>query len=206
MRFKKLKNKTIVSPKSSYMADELAEKLYEYRKHKNMTLEQAKELILDPFYFATMMVKEGLADGMVGGAEVSTARNLKPALEIIKTKTGIASSFFIFYGKHKTVKLPLFLADAGLVENPDCENLAVIAEQTVKSVKSLLNYDSRVAFLSYSTKGSAKSEMTEKIKKSFNIFKKQPRNFRAVFYAVILYIFKSVSLLRGSISSAFALG
>ena len=170
MRFKKLKGITIVSPKSSEATPQLAEKLYEYRKHKGMTLEQAKELILDPFYFATMMVKEGLADGMLGGAEVSTAQNLKPALEIIKAKQDIASSFFVFTGKHKSIQLPLFLSDAGLIENPDSETLAKIASQTVSSVYNLFDIEAKVAFLSYSTKGSAKSQLTEKVKSAFNIF------------------------------------
>ena len=97
MRFKKLKNITVISPKSSMVTQELAQKLYECRKHKGITLETAEQLILDPFYFATMMVKEGLADGMLGGAEVSTAQNLKPALEIIKAKEKIASSFFVSF-------------------------------------------------------------------------------------------------------------
>lgn len=170
MRFKKLKDITIVSPKSSYMRQELADKLYECRKHKGLTQEQADQLIIDPFYFAAMMVKEGLADGMVGGVEVSTARNLKPALEIIKCKQGKASSFFIFYGKHNLINTPLFLADAGLTENPDSDTLANIASQTANSIKTLLNMESRVAFLSYSTKGSAESEMTAKVKEAFNIF------------------------------------
>ena len=170
MRFKKLKDVLIVNPKSSSMTQELALKLYEYRKLKGITQEQANQLILDPFYFATMMVKEGLADGMVGGAEVSTARNLKPALEIIKAKNKIASSFFIFTGKHKNIQLPLFLSDAGLMENPSSEQLAEIASQTVNSINTLFQIEPKVAFLSYSTKGSAKSELTERVKQAFNIF------------------------------------
>lgn len=167
MRFKNLKDITIVSPKTSSMTEELAIKLYEARKHKGLTIQQAQELILDPFYFATMMVKEGLADCMVGGAEVSTAQNIKPALQLIKAKEGKASSCFIFSGNHKKISLPLFLADCALCVNPTSDELAMIGRQTVQTINKLFDIEPKVAFLSYSSKGSAESEMTEKVKDAF---------------------------------------
>lgn len=170
MRFKNLKKFNIVNPKSSELSSQFAQKLYEYRKDKGMTLEQAQELVLDPFYFSAMMVKEGYADGMVGGAEVSTSKNLKPALQIIKAKEGLASSCFVIAGKHKNIKLPIFLTDAGLNENPTSQQLAIIAKQTVDTAKSMLGSDIKVAFLSYSTKGSAESEMTQKVKDAYQTF------------------------------------
>lgn len=173
MRFKNLKRFSIVNPKSSELTEIFAHKLFEYRKGKGLSFEQAQELVLDPTYFATMMVKEGYADGMVGGAEVSTAQNLKPALQIIKAKDGLASSCFIITGKHKKIKLPLFLTDAGLNEDPSSEQLAVIARQTAQTAKQIIGEDLKVAFLSYSTKQSAKSALTEKVKVAYQNFANQ---------------------------------
>lgn len=173
MRFKNLKKFSIVNPKSSELTDQLAQKLYECRRDKGLTMQQAKELILDPYYFSAMMVNEGYADGMVGGAEVSTAQNLRPALQIIKAKDGLASSCFIIFGKHKKIKLPIVLADAGLNESPTSQQLTQIAMQTVKTAEDILGIRGRVAFLSYSTKGSANSDMTQKVVTAYQDFVNQ---------------------------------
>lgn len=171
LRYKKLEGFTIISPKTSDLTETFAEKLYEIRKEKGLTREQAKELIQNPFYFAVMLVHEGYADGMVGGAEVSTAENLRPALEIIKAKNGFASSSSFFIGKHKRIKLPIFIGDTGLTIKPDKEKVALIAENTVRTMKVLFPHiEPRVAFISFSTKGSAKGEDVDKMREARQIF------------------------------------
>lgn len=171
IRFKKLNGITIINPKTSDLKEEFINCLLEKRKHKNLSREQAEILVEDPFYFATLMVESGYADAMVGGAEVSTAQNLRPALEVIKSKDKIASSCFCFVGKHKKIDLPLFLADGGLCPNPTAEDLSIIAKQTTDTLKTLFpKLEPRVAFLSFSTKASAKSKMIDKIIEAKNIF------------------------------------
>lgn len=180
LKYGKLDNMQILNPKTSDLAEELSSAFYELRKNKGITKEEAREILYDPFYFATMLVHLGYADGMVGGAEVSTAKNLKPALQIIKGKTGLVSSCFMFFGKNKFMKnKPFFLADAGLVEDPTSEGLAEIAGQTVNSAKSFIGLEPRLAFLSYSTKGSAKGESIDKVRRAYELFKQNNPNIIA---------------------------
>lgn len=157
----------IADPLNWEKFNDYANAFYELRKSKGITLEQAKEIMKDHLYFGVMMVKMGEADGMVSGAIHSTADTLRPALQILKTAPGVklVSSFFIMvvpncdYGCQGT----LVYADCGLVENPNAEELADIAIAASKSFKALVNEEPRVAMLSYSTYGSAKSELTEKV-------------------------------------------
>lgn len=148
--------------------DEYVNTLYELRKAKGMTLEQAKSLLLEnPLYFGIMMVKMGDADGMVAGAINSTANTLRPALQILKTAPGskLVSAFFVMvvpdceYGENGI----FVYGDSGLVENPNAEELSEIAIASAKSFKTLVQAEPVVAMLSYSTYGSAKSELTEKV-------------------------------------------
>ena len=176
LQYKKLKNVKIINPKTSSLTSEFAEKIYLLRKEKGVSKEDAEELALDPFYFATMLVREGYADGMIGGAEVSTARNLKPALQLIKAdeEYGFVSSVMMFYGKNDVTKnQPFLLADCGLNENPTAEQLSIIAKQSVDFSNALLNQEPRVAFLSYSSHGSAKSDMVEKVSLATKDFKEK---------------------------------
>jgi phosphate acetyltransferase len=167
----------IVDPLKSEKFDDYAGIFYELRKSKGVTPEQAKETIKDWVYFATMMVKQGDADGMVSGACHSTADTVRPSLQILKTAPGtkMASSFFIMvvpdceYGANGT----FVYADCGVVENPDAEGLADIAIQSAKSFKQLVKEEPIVAMLSYSTYGSAKSELTEKVVKATLIAKER---------------------------------
>lgn len=174
LRFKQL-NVTIINPKTSELTEGLKTKLYEIRKDKGMTIKQAEELILDPFYFGVMLVKEGYADGMVGGAEVPTATTMRPALQIIKAKEKTASSSMFFYGKHKLVKLPIILADPAVVPNPSSEILAEIAKQTCDTFEKFFGgkVTPKIAFLSYSTKGSAEGELVDKVRKASELFSKK---------------------------------
>lgn len=157
----------IVNPQESADYNKFVEAFYEMRKNKGITMEQAKATMLDPLYFGVMMVKMGQADGMVAGSINSTANTLRPALQILKTAPGtkLVSSFFIMvvpdceYGE----KGIFLYSDCGLVENPDAEALSEIAISSAKTFKVLVGAEPRVAMLSYSSYGSAKSVLTEKV-------------------------------------------
>lgn len=158
---------TIVNPIKSEKAKFYAENLYELRKAKGMTIEQAEELVKDEVYFGVMMVKMNDADGLVSGAIHSTSDTLRPALQILKTAPGtkIVSAFFLMvvpnceYGENGV----FVFGDCGLNENPTDEQLAEIAYSSSKSFEQLVGKVSKVAMLSYSTMGSAKSELTQKV-------------------------------------------
>ena len=168
----------IVNPVTFQNRDKLVKTLYEKRKEKGMTPEQADELEKDPYYFATLLVECGYADGMVAGAECSTANTVRPALQIIKgkSKKEPVSSCFLMYGKNKFLdNEALVLSDCGIIENPDSDTLCAIASQSVKSARDF-GLDPRVAFLSYSTKGSAKSEAVDKVRTAYEKFKKKEKD------------------------------
>jgi len=157
----------IVNPVKYPKFDQYVNAFYELRKAKGVTIEQATETMKNYVYFATMMVKLGEADGMVSGAAHSTADTVRPSLQILKTKPGtkMASAFFVMivpnceYGSNGA----FIYADSGVVENPDAEALSDIAIESAKSFRQLVQEEPIVAMLSYSTYGSAKSELTEKV-------------------------------------------
>lgn len=166
IRDKSLLKFTIMNPKTCPLKSKLVKHLYTKRKEKGMTMEEAENLVTDPYYFATLLVDLGIADGMVAGAEASTARALKPALQIIKTgkKGQIASSSFLIFGKNEVIKnRTLLLADCGLNVCPTADELVTIANQTIDTAKIIGLEEMNVAFLSYSSKGSAKGEVPEKM-------------------------------------------
>ena len=157
----------IVNPETYERFDEYANAFYELRKNKGMTPEKAAATMKDYVYFATMMVKMGEADGMVSGAAHSTADTVRPSLQILKTKPGTSkvSAFFVMvvpnceYGADGA----FVYGDSGLVENPDAEALSDIAIESAKSFRQLIECEPVVAMLSYSTYGSAHSELTDKV-------------------------------------------
>ena len=165
----------IINPKTSDRKDIYANELYELRKAKGMTKEQAEELILDEVYFGMMMVKLKEADGLVSGAIHSTSDTLRPALQILKTAPGtkLVSAFFVMdvpncdYSEDGV----FVFGDCGLNENPNAEQLAEIAASSAKSYEALVGKEAKVAMLSYSTFGSAKSELTQKVIDATNIVK-----------------------------------
>lgn len=156
-----------VNPETSEKFEDYANSFYEMRKKKGMTPEKAEETMKNPLYWGVMMVKKGEADGMVAGAVNSTANTLRPALQILKTAPGtkLVSAFFIMavpdceYGE----KGVFLYADSGLVENPNADELSEIAISSAKTFRKLVEAEPKVAMLSYSSYGSAKSELTQKV-------------------------------------------
>ena len=175
-----IKGINIVDPNTSEKYDEYVNLFYELRKHKGMTIEKAKELVKDPVYYGMLMVKQGEADGLVSGAAHSTSDTLRPALQILKTapNTKLVSAFFVMvvpnceYGEKGT----FIFADSGLNENPDAESLSEIALSSSKSFRQLVEKEPKVAMLSYSTYGSAKSELTQKVIEATKLVKEKDRN------------------------------
>ncbi|MDR0248036.1 MAG: phosphate acetyltransferase [Burkholderiales bacterium] len=165
-----------IDPATYGRMNELAAKLAELRKSKGMTLDEATGLLRnDPLYLGVMLVKEGIADGMVSGAIHSTADVLRPSLQILKTVPGVklVSSFFIMvvpnceYGENG-----IFLfTDCGLVQNPTAEELAMIAQSAAVSFKQLVKTEPVVALLSHSTMGSAKHADVDKVTEAVRFVK-----------------------------------
>jgi len=165
----------ILSPRDETLAGPLAEKLYQYRKQKGLTLDQARELIKNPLYFGTMLQKEGMVDGYVAGATHTTADNLRPALQIIKAKPGLKTVSTCMIMVHPNPKFGengvMIFADCGMVEMPTAEQLADIAIASAQTWRQLVGTEPRVAMLSYSTKGSANSSDTQKVLKATELVK-----------------------------------
>ena len=167
----------IINPETSEKFEEYANAFYELRKAKGMTIEKARETLKDNMYFGTMMVKLGDADGLVSGACHSTANTLRPALQILKTAPGtkLVSAFFLMvvpdceYGENGI----FIFGDSGLVENPTPDELSEIAISSSKSFEQLTGKQSKVAMLSYSTYGSAHSELTEKVIEGTKLLKEK---------------------------------
>ena len=163
----------IINPATSDKAAGYAATLFELRKAKGMTEEQAAKLVADPMYYGIMMVKSGDADGRVSGAIHSTGDMLRPALQIIKAKPGMktVSSCFLIESP-----LPQFgdngimiFSDCAVMPNPTAEELANIALGAADSARSLAGIEPRVAMLSFSTKGSAKHDNVTKVQEATRI-------------------------------------
>ncbi len=166
---------TMIDPETSELTEELGNGLYELRKKKGMLPDQALNTVKNVLYFGCMLVKTGRADGMVAGAVHATAEVMRSSLQTIKTAPGtkVVSAFFLMmvpdceYGDNGT----FVFSDCGLNEYPDSEKLAEIALSSAKSFKSLVGEDPRVAMLSYSTYGSAKSEQVDLVRNAADIAK-----------------------------------
>ncbi len=168
---------TIINPIESDKYEEYAKKLYELRKEKGLDYDKAKELTKDTVYYGMMMLKQGDCDGLVSGAIHSTADTLRPALQILKTapNTKLVSAFFLMLvpncelGENGT----FVFSDCGLNSYPNSEELAEIAISSAKSFESLTGKEAKVAMLSYSTYGSAKSDATNKVIEATNYVKQK---------------------------------
>ena len=167
-----------VDPETYDRMDEMVAGLAEARKSKGMTLEEARKILMDDSLFvAVMMVKMGVADGMVSGAIHSTADTLRPALQILKTAPGteLVSSFFIMVTKTPQYGDDgiLLFADCALNQNPNPAELACIAGDSAKSYNAFIGKEARVAMLSHSTMGSAKHADVTKVVDAVKIAKEK---------------------------------
>lgn len=165
----------IVNPKNHDKKEAYIDLLIELRKHKGMTAEKAEKLVENPLYLACLMIKNGDADGEVAGAQNTTSDVLRPALQIIKTLPGIkvvSGAFLMFthlaeYGDDGV----LLFADCAVMPNPDANELAQIAVSSAQTWKALIGKEPRVGMLSFSTRGSAKHEMVDKVVEATRIAK-----------------------------------
>ncbi len=168
----KMDSINIVEPTKSEYLDDFVKTYFEIRKHKGITMEHAYDTMCDVSYFGTMMVRKGIADGMVSGAVHSTAATIKPAFEIIKTKPGfsIVSSVFFMCLKDKV----LVYGDCAVNPDPNAEQLAEIAISSAITAKTF-GVEPRVAMLSYSTGESGKGADVEKVREAAKIAKEKAK-------------------------------
>lgn len=159
----------IINPNKYNNFSVMVEKFVERRKGK-ATEEDAKKILLDPNYFGTMLVYMNEADGLVSGAAHSTAETVRPALQIIKTKAGVRKTSGVFIMVRDDEKY--VFADCAINITPDSQDLAEIACESAVTGK-LFGIDPRIAMLSFSTKGSAKSAETEKVVEALKIAKEK---------------------------------
>jgi len=168
---------TIINPKDHSKKQTYIDLLVDIRKHKGLTHEEAAGLVEDPLYLSVLMIKNGDADGEVAGADNATGDVLRPAFQIVKTKPGISvvSGAFIMTLPEKSFGengLMVF-ADCAVHPNPTAEELAQIAMATADTTKAIAKFEPRVAMLSFSTKGSAKHEMVDKVVEATRIAKEK---------------------------------
>ncbi len=166
----------IIDPETSDKLESYAQLLYELRKAKGMTEEQAREQAKDATFFGALMLKSGDVDGLVSGACHSTANTLRPGLQIIKTAPGVAavSSFNLMVGTNRYCEdNMLVFADCGLNPTYTAEGLADCAIATAKSAQEIAGLTPRVAMLSFSTKGSAKHDNVTLVQEATRIAKEK---------------------------------
>lgn len=165
----------IVNPDTDPKMSEYANLLFELRKSKGVTLEEAAKLAKDPLYLGCLMIKNGDADGELAGARNTTGNVLRPAFQIVKTLPGInvvSGALLMFtqtpqYGENGL----LVFADCAVNPNPTAEELAQIAVSTANTARVICGYEPRVAMLSFSSKGSAKHELVDKVVEATRIAK-----------------------------------
>ncbi len=171
---------TVIDPVQSEKYPGYAAELYELRKKKGLTEEQARQLLTNTLYFGAMMIYKGEADGMVAGAQNTTGDVLRPALQIIKTAPGISSVSGAFimvsprqeYGENGV----MLFADCAVNPNSTAEQLAEVAVVSARTARALVGFEPKVAMLSFSTKGSAKHELVDKVTEATRMAKEKDPN------------------------------
>ncbi|MCX6254280.1 MAG: phosphate acetyltransferase [Bacteroidia bacterium] len=172
---KNISKATIINPKSHEKKDHYIDMMVELRKSKGMTREEAAKLIEDPLYLGVLMIKNGDADGEVSGADHATGDVLRPAFHYVKTAPGISvvSGAFIMilpdknFGENGVI----IFADGAVHPDPNENELAEIAISSAHTAKAIAGFEPRIAMLSFSTKGSAKHEMVDKVVNATRIAK-----------------------------------
>ena len=172
---KNIDKATIINPKDHPKKQEYTELLYEIRKSKGMTMDEAAKLVEDPLYLGTLMIKAGDADGEVAGAANSTGDVLRPAFQIVKTLPGISivsGAFIMILPDHSFGEDGVIVfADGAVHPDPDEKQLAEIAVATAGTTRSILGFEPRIAMVSFSTKVSASHPMVDKVVNATRIAK-----------------------------------
>lgn len=165
--YEMIKPENIVDPATSAKSEEYANMLYELRKNKGMTIEEARKKVLDPLYYGCLMIKAGDADGELAGARNTTGNVLRPALQIVKTAKGFScvSGAMILVSKEQQYGEEgiLVCGDVAVLPNPSVDELAQIAVATGGTMRAICGFEPRIAMLSFSTKGSAKNELVDRV-------------------------------------------
>ena len=171
---------TIINPENHPRQEEYAQLLFQLRQKKGMTIEQARELVKNPLYLGCLIIKNGDADGQLAGARNTTGDVLRPALQIIKTSPGITcvsgAMLLLTHAPECGDNGVLVMGDVAVTPVPDANQLAQIAVCTARTAQAVAGITPRVAMLSFSTKGSAKHEVVDKVVEAFNIAKEMDPN------------------------------
>lgn len=173
---KNIDKATIIDPKNYDKKETYTNLLFDLRKSKGMTIEQAQTLAENPLYIGCLMIKNGDADGEIAGAQNTTGDVLRPALQIIKTAPGISvvSGAFLMFTQQKQYGKDglLFFADCAVTPEPTASQLAEIAVATGHTARALTDTEPQIAMLSFSTKGSAKHPMVDKVTEATQLAQK----------------------------------